>query len=473
MGEVYEARHLGSGQPVAVKLLHPRYLGDRDLLRRFRREASHASALRHPNSVLILESSQPDGAGAADAEPYIVMELLRGRDLAAVLRDEGALDLPRIVHIVAQVLSAIGEAHALGIVHRDLKPSNIMLIERDGTKDFVKVCDFGIAKVLDDRRPATDPDSSLLTDRGMLCGTPEYMAPEQARAEAIDGRTDLYATSVIMYQMVTGELPFRAPSAMGVLARQITDAPPWPSALRPDRNVPADLERLILRGLSKDPALRPQTAGELRAALLRVGQGLAAAAVPVPVPGAAAAPATQLDLGRPPQLPRATGRRGFRRKALPAVAAVLGGALILALAGGLRLAPLPAADKGGERAATAAAAPTMAAATPPAAPPAAPAETRPSIPPSVATWPSAPAAPADSDTPSAPTARARRGRQGTRAAPPAQPRAAAAGERRGADTQDQSSAASAGAGTHRPAQRDVSNLSLDDLIQDDQLSRRR
>src|SRR5581483_4734180 len=398
MGEVYEARHLGSGQPVAVKLLHPRYLGDRELLRRFRREASHASALRHPNSVLILESSQPEGAGAADAEPYIVMELLRGRDLAAVLRDEGALDLPRIVHIVAQVLSAIGEAHALGIVHRDLKPSNIMLIERDGTKDFVKVCDFGIAKVLDDRRPAADPDSSLLTDRGMLCGTPEYMAPEQARAEAIDARTDLYATSVIMYQMVTGELPFRAPSAMGVLARQITEAPPLPSALRPDRNVPADLERLILRGLSKDPALRPQTAGELRAALLRVGHGPAAAAVALPAPGAAASPATQLDLGRPPQLPRATGRQGFRRKALPALAAMLGGALILALAGGVRLAPLPAADKGGERTAT------VAAATPLAAPPASPAETRPPVPPSVATRPSAPSAPDAPDTPSVPTA---------------------------------------------------------------------
>src|SRR5262249_47181837 len=137
----------------------------------------------------------------------IAMELLEGRDLAHVLRDEFPLPLPRVVNILSQVLEALDEAHAQGIVHRDLKPSNIMLLERRGERDFVKVCDFGIAKAMTSEGRDEDRDA-MLTIQGLVCGTPEYMAPEQARSEPLDGRADLYATAVILYQLLTGDIPF-------------------------------------------------------------------------------------------------------------------------------------------------------------------------------------------------------------------------------------------------------------------------
>ena len=171
------------------------------------------------------------------------MELLTGRDLAHVIRDDFPLPLLRVARVMTQVLNALDEAHAHGVIHRDLKPSNIMLIERRGEKDFVKVCDFGIAKAtLGD---AEDDRSAMLTVQGLVCGTPEYMSPEQARAEPLDGRADLYSAAVILYQLVTGDIPFRADSAMGIISRHLVEPPdasqpraPRPGATsrgRPDR----------------------------------------------------------------------------------------------------------------------------------------------------------------------------------------------------------------------------------------------
>src|SRR5262249_54759091 len=155
--------------------------------------------------VQIIDSGQD-----RDGTLYIAMELLAGRDLAQVIRDEFPLPLPRVVRIMTQVLAALDEAHAQGLVHRDLKPSNIMLIERRGERDYVKVCDCGIAKATNPEDGKDEDRQQMLTIQGLVCGTPEYMAPEQARAEPLDGRADLYAAAVILYQLTTGDIPFRA-----------------------------------------------------------------------------------------------------------------------------------------------------------------------------------------------------------------------------------------------------------------------
>jgi len=263
-GNVYQAEQLSLGKAVAVKILHPQLMADDKLVRRFQREAKSASRLNHPNSVQIIESGQ-DPSGTL----FIAMELLSGRDLAEVIRDEFPLPVPRIVHIMSQVFSALDEAHAQGIIHRDLKPSNIMLIERRDEPDFVKVCDYGIAKAANDDS-GLGSETQMLTVQGLVCGTPEYMSPEQARGEGLDGRTDLYSAAVILYQMTTGDVPFRAATPIGIVSRHLSEAPATPSSRRTDAHVPPELDDLILRGLAKSRELRPATAAIFREELERI-----------------------------------------------------------------------------------------------------------------------------------------------------------------------------------------------------------
>ncbi|MEP6654989.1 MAG: protein kinase [Myxococcales bacterium] len=265
MGNVYQAEQLSLGKEVAVKVLHPHLSSDEKLVRRFQREAKSASRLNHANSIQIIDSGR-DGDGTL----YIAMELLSGRDLSQVIKDEFPLPVPRIVRIMSQVLSALDEAHAHGVIHRDLKPSNIMLIERRGEPDFVKVCDYGIAKAQHDESAA---ESQMLTIQGLVCGTPEYMSPEQARGEPLDGRTDLYSAAVILYHMVTGDIPFRAATPIGIVSRHLSEAPVVPSSRRPDPSIPPDLDDLILRGLAKSRELRPETAARFREELENIGSG--------------------------------------------------------------------------------------------------------------------------------------------------------------------------------------------------------
>ncbi len=287
MGNVYKAEQLSLAKQVAIKVLHPHLMGDEKLVGRFKREAKSASLLNHPNSIQIIDSGQD-----RDGTLYIAMELLTGRDLAQVIRDDFPLPLPRVVRILSQVLSALEEAHAQRVIHRDLKPSNIMLIQRRDEKDFVKVCDFGIAKAT---LSEADDRAAMLTIQGLVCGTPEYMAPEQARAEQLDGRADLYAAAVILYQMVTGDIPFRADSPMAIVSRHLVEAPTPPSKRRPDLRLPKIIDDIVLRGLEKEREMRYPTAVAFREVLEGVLGATSGPATPV-LPSARAAQPTVRDI---------------------------------------------------------------------------------------------------------------------------------------------------------------------------------
>ncbi len=271
MGHVYQAEQMSLGKMVALKLLRSELMEDERLMKRFELEARNASSLNHPNSIQIIDFGRDQGL------LYIAMELLQGVDLGQLILREGPLSLARIGRIMDQVLGALDEAHAQGIVHRDLKPSNIMLASRRGDPDFVKVCDFGIAKA------QTSREGAGLTMKGLVCGTPEYMSPEQARGDEVDGRSDLYAVGVILYQLVTGELPFTASSPVGILSKHLADLPEPPSLRKPGLVLPGGIERIILTAMNKEAADRHQTAEimrrDLRAALVGVPDH-----APAPIP---------------------------------------------------------------------------------------------------------------------------------------------------------------------------------------------
>jgi serine/threonine protein kinase len=248
MGSVYRARHKQLGTTIAVKVLHAQFRADLQFCARFHAEALVVSQLDHPNVVRIVDYGQePDGL------LYLAMDFLEGVELQEKLLRAGTLPLPRIVDIAMQVSAGLGHAHARGIVHRDVKPSNIVLVKSDDDEgeavELVKVCDFGIAA----RTGASD-----------LLGTPAYMSPEQCAGRDVDGRSDLYALGVIMYELATGQLPFSSTDEATLLAMHREQPPPRPSSVRP---VDPRLEALILRMLAKSPDERPQSMRDLRGEL--------------------------------------------------------------------------------------------------------------------------------------------------------------------------------------------------------------
>jgi serine/threonine-protein kinase len=379
MGNVFEATPVGGGAPVAVKLLHGHLLAHPQALKRFRREARAAASLSHPNCVVVIEAD----TDASTGDPYLVMELLRGRTLADELREVFPVPLPRARWITLQILAAIEAAHRRGIIHRDLKPANVMLVAQGPGGDLVKVCDFGIAKLMDPEEGAHPlGDGSSSGTAQVLVGTPEYMSPEQARGDVLDGRSDVYAAGVILYQMLSGDVPFRAGSAVGTLARKLAEPPPPPSEKCPGLLLPAPLEALIVRTLQRNREDRPPSAAafaaELEAMTFTDAEIRAAADTALESSGRSIQAATLVSAARTPTpRPAAASTRG-RRAWWPAAFATAGAA---ALAIGLFRArsqpdPVPVTA-----AATPAAAPAVAPPTPspppPPAPPSAVAETRP------------------------------------------------------------------------------------------------
>src|SRR5579862_3322568 len=259
MGRVYRAEQTTLGRTVAVKIIHPHLVGEENTAARFITEARAASRLNHPNSVGIIDFGK-----TADGQLYLVMEYLRGRDLARVTYEDGALPFRRIVDVLRQTLAALAEAHGEDIIHRDLKPENVILEPVRSGGDFVKVVDFGLAKM---RVETQQPN---ITSPGIVCGTPEYMSPEQARGDPLDARSDLYSIGVILYQLLTGRLPFEADSPTQVVLAHLTDTPKDPREVAPDRQIPKALVDVVLRCLAKEPKDRYQDADELSAALARV-----------------------------------------------------------------------------------------------------------------------------------------------------------------------------------------------------------
>jgi eukaryotic-like serine/threonine-protein kinase len=261
MGRVYRAEQRALGRVVAIKVVHKHLLGDRESVSRFYTEARAASSLNHPNSVSVFDFGRTD-----DGMLYLVMEYLRGRDLAHVMHDEAPLPIRRIVEIALGVLGALGEAHARGVVHRDLKPENVIIERQRAGGDLVKVVDFGLAQIR-----GVEPSEAA---RGLVAGTPDYMAPEQARALDVDGRGDLYALGVVLFELLTGRLPYLADSPSKMMLRHVVDPIPNPQEIAPYRGIPEPLTQAVLKALQKEPAMRFQDADEMAMALRGVSQAL-------------------------------------------------------------------------------------------------------------------------------------------------------------------------------------------------------
>jgi serine/threonine protein kinase len=272
MASVYKARHLAFGEVLALKLVGTRLAHDPDFLKRFRNEAVITRRLHHPNAVRV-----EDLDATEDGRPFIVMEYVDGRSLRELVRTDGPQPLARAVAVARQVCAALAAAHALGITHRDIKPDNILLGRGPDGAEHVKVLDFGIAKV----RETTEGEGEGYTPTrtGMIVGTPQYISPEQAmgkRGEEVDGRADLYSLGVVLYEMVTGRLPFQSDTAMGMLLHHLQTAPTPPDLARPDLAIPAPLTDVLMRALQKDREQRYASAGEMLQALDAV------AALPLP-----------------------------------------------------------------------------------------------------------------------------------------------------------------------------------------------
>ena len=259
MGLVYKARHVVLDKPLALKVLRPDVSRDQEIITRFQQEARSASAIGNQHIIDIT-----DFGTLSNGATYFIMEFLDGTDLTGAIENTGTIDAVRTVHIAKQLCQALGAAHDAGIVHRDLKPDNIYLIRRGGDSNFVKVLDFGIAKV--------GGSSSKLTRAGQVFGTPHYMSPEQCAGSGVDHRTDVYALGIIMYEMTTGVVPFDADNLMGILTKHL-----YEEAVRPrDRNpsIPEELELVILKAIAKKAEARYQSMYELFEDLQRLEQGI-------------------------------------------------------------------------------------------------------------------------------------------------------------------------------------------------------
>lgn len=330
MGVVYEAEHVLIEKRVALKVLRETFTRRPDVVERFRQEAKSASRIGHPNIVDVSDCGETS-TGAS----YIVMEMLQGEDLADVLSRECALSPMRATLIAYQVARALDAAHKKSIVHRDLKPENIYLIEREAQPDFVKVVDFGVAKMSD----IESLGARKLTRTGMIFGTPEYMSPEHAAGKALDHRVDIYALGVILYELLTGRVPFEGDNFMEVLAKHGADPVPVLKEVNPGTRASEELTRVIMRALEKDPAQRYQSMADLAHDLSAVPEMPTAISLTsiVPPDWARSAPPAPPHTSTAPV--ESAGRRGSSPFSLPwpvprqvkLMAAAVGGLVLLLL----------------------------------------------------------------------------------------------------------------------------------------------
>jgi len=283
MGSVYKAQQPSMNRMVAIKVLHQKFSDRHDLVARFRREARAMSQLSHPNTARVYKFGElPDGSS------YFVMDYMEGKNLATTVREQGPMKVERAINIMVQVCGALDEAHRAGIVHRDLKPENVFLTNQGGTPDFPKVLDFGLAKVSERQMGR---GSMMLTQQGMVFGTPEFMSPEQTQGETLDRRSDIYSLGLILYELLTGKLPFDAKKPVDVMKAHVKD-PPIPLSERiPGLTFPPKLDAVIEKSLAKNRDNRYATALELAEALQDcLTTGAAAPAPAAPAPAASPAP---------------------------------------------------------------------------------------------------------------------------------------------------------------------------------------
>ena len=337
MADVYLAEDEQLGRKIALKLLHRRFAEDPDFVERFRREAQAAAGLQHPNVVGVYDR------GGYDGTYYIAMEYVPGRTLKQLIRDEAPLDPVRAIDITMQVLKAARFAHRHGVIHRDLKPQNVIV----GESDQAKVTDFGIARA----------GASDMTETGSILGTAQYLSPEQAQGHAVSASSDLYSIAVVLYEMLTGHVPFDGDQAVTIAIKHVSEAPTAPTTVNP--NLPVELEQVVMWALNKNPADRPADADQFIAALehakaaivsgatgqrtasmaavaagaagLAVGAGAAAGGIPAPADAKAGAEmpppsgeaAAEDGGGPPPGEPEAPRKRRGRNWLWALVAAVV------------------------------------------------------------------------------------------------------------------------------------------------------
>ena len=269
MGAVYQVEHTLMRKRMAIKVLHPEMTRQPEVVARFEREAMAAAHIDHPHVV-----TATDFGKLEDGSFFLALEFVEGKSLREVIAP-GRLELGRALHIARQIAAALSRAHTLKIVHRDLKPENVMLVEREGDPDFVKVLDFGIAKVQIGELTAGDvgqagPGQPVLTQAGMVYGTPEYMAPEQCIGANVVAQTDIYAFGVLMYEALTGELPITAQSRRELLDLHQRQIPVPMRERRPDLDIPDALDQVVMKCLKKRVSDRPKSAEELEAMLAAI-----------------------------------------------------------------------------------------------------------------------------------------------------------------------------------------------------------
>ncbi len=261
MGLVYKVRHIGAGNTLALKILRKELANDPVNVKRFQQELKTTGMLTHPNMVPVYDSGVTE-----DGAPFLVMEYIDGWNLSQILEQEGYLDLDRFFHLFTQVCDALIHAHDRRIIHRDLKPSNIMVTANDTGFESAKIVDFGIARVF---QRATI-NGTKLTQMGDVLGSPIYMSPEQCLSQKLDERSDVYSLGVVMYEAISGAPPFPGDTAVEIIMGHLQEKPPSLTRIRPDFNIPGDLELLIYSCLEKDPGIRPQKVKDVCEELRRV-----------------------------------------------------------------------------------------------------------------------------------------------------------------------------------------------------------